>query len=444
MTKRNVLYLIADDWSPLAGCYGSPVIKTPATDRFATESVTFEHAFCTSPSCAVSRANIMTGQYSHTHGQYGHCHGIHGFRTHENMPTLPAILGKAGWHTALIGKSHIAPMSIYPFADIPTVRHLDGGEMAAALRATIAQAGDRPFYAHLGFADPHRDFAKANRQDWDGDPKVVYDRDSMPIPNFLPDHPAVRDDLAEYYQAISRLDANIGMALQVLEETGHRDDTLVIITSDHGMPFTGAKGSPFEGGHHVPLLIRAPGRHSANQRNRALVNHTDHLPTILDWCGVPAPEACPGRSVLSIIDDSDPSGWDETYFSHNFHEVTNYQPYRVLRERRYKYVRNLAWQLPRPIPSDLFASPSWEAVRSENIQQLSQRPRSVTEHAAAEELYDLEADPAEAVNLAERPEHAERLASMRERLTAFRFATRDPWLQLDYQEGLLEEPPKFG
>ena len=440
---KNVLYLIADDWSPLAGCYGSPVVKTPYTDLLAKRGVVFRHAFCTSPSCAVSRANILTGHYSHTHGQYGHCHGIHGFRTHASMRSLVQCLNEAGYLTALIGKGHVQPQSVYPFERQPGLDHRDGVQFRDHLRETIAaaDADGRPFYAHLGFADPHRGFVGPNRQEWPENPAVRYDPAEVPVPDFLPDLPEVREDLAEYYQCISRLDGSIGLALRVLEETGHVDDTLVVCTSDHGMPFPGAKASPFESGHHVPLIVAAPGLSAGGHTNAALVNHSDHMPTILDWCGVAAPDDLPGRSLLPILDQERPAGWDRTFYAHNFHEITNYQPYRVIRTRRFKYVRNLAWQLPRPFPSDLFDSPTWQAVRAAGIDQLGRRPRAVTEQAAAEELYDLEADPAEGHNLIDAAEHAAVVAELRSQLTVFRERTRDPWLMVDYQEGHLAAKP---
>lgn len=441
----NVLYLIADDWSPLAGCYGSPLIKTPYTDLLAERGVVFTQAFCTSPSCAVSRANVLTGRYSHSHGQYGHCHGDHGFRTHERMRSLVACLRDAGYLTALIGKGHVAPDSVYPFERTPSLDHRDGARFRDHLREVIAAADaeGRPFYAHLGFADPHRGFTGPNAKDWPDNPAVRYDPHAVPVPDFLPDLPEVRQDLAEYYQCISRLDGSIGMALQALEDSGHRDDTLVICTSDHGMPFPGAKASPFDSGHHVPLIVAAPGMPRTGHRNRALVNHSDHMPTILDWCGIAGPVDLPGRSLLPILEQEAPTGWDRTFFSHNFHEVTNYQPYRVIRTQRFKYVRNLAWQLPRPFPSDLFDSPTWQAVRAGDVQRLGARPRSRTEHAEAEELYDLEADPAESSNLIDQAEHAAVIAELRDELTAFRQRTGDLWLMVDYQEGRLLEKPAF-
>ena len=133
-TYKNALFLIADDWSRLASCYGNSIVKTPRIDAFAGESIVFDHAFCTSPSCAVSRACILTGQHSHTHGQYGHCHGIRGFRTSETMTSTPQALRAAGFATACIGKKHVEPSSVYPFEFEPKVNSRSSAELAAAAR----------------------------------------------------------------------------------------------------------------------------------------------------------------------------------------------------------------------------------------------------------------------------------------------------------------------
>ena len=112
---RNVLLLIADDWSPIAGCYGNSAIRTPNVDALASRGTVFTQAFCTTPSCAASRACVLTGHYSHTHGQYGHTHGIHNFHTHLSMPSIPRTLGSAGFATGIVGKLHVQPSEVYPW-----------------------------------------------------------------------------------------------------------------------------------------------------------------------------------------------------------------------------------------------------------------------------------------------------------------------------------------
>ena len=139
MSRPSVLFIIADDWSPIARCYGNEVIKTPHVDALAERGVVFDYAFCTSPSCAVSRACILTGQHSHTHGQYGHCHGIHGFRTHEQMQSTPKILKAQGYATACVGKKHVEPPSVYPFDYEPEVDPRSPADIAAKVAAFLAE-----------------------------------------------------------------------------------------------------------------------------------------------------------------------------------------------------------------------------------------------------------------------------------------------------------------
>ena len=151
---KSVMFVIADDWSRIAKCYGNDVIRTPNIDAFAERGVVFDHAFCTSPSCAVSRACILTGQHSHTHGQYGHCHGIHGFRTHAHIESVPKILKAHGFATACIGKKHVEPESVYPFDFEPRVDARSPVDMAAKVNQFLTENADKPFYLHIGSSYP--------------------------------------------------------------------------------------------------------------------------------------------------------------------------------------------------------------------------------------------------------------------------------------------------
>ena len=207
---RNVLFIIADDWSPIAGCYGNDVIQTPNIDRLASKGVVFDYAFCTSPSCAVSRACIMTGQHGHTHGQYGHCHGIHHFKTLPNMLSTSKLLGQNGYATALIGKCHTSPNEVYPFDYKQTQfpKHI-GQAVAEHFETFLTEyASGKPFYAHVASSDPHRsgDGAQYCNGPQPGHVAQVYDPADVVVPDFLPDNGATRTDLANYYQAVSRWD----------------------------------------------------------------------------------------------------------------------------------------------------------------------------------------------------------------------------------------------
>ena len=436
---RNAVLILADDWSRLAGCYGSPVIQTPFIDRFAERGVVFDQAFCTSPSCAVSRACILTGQHAHTHGQYGHCHDIHGFRTHAWMSSVPKDFRAAGFATACIGKKHVAPDEVYPFEfDRPGG---GGADRVAAAAQFLSENKDHPFYLHVGLSEPHRvKLGFGNEQPHPSITPVTYAPEDVVVPPFLPDLPAVRRDLAAYYQAVSRFDSYVGALLQAIEEAGRADDTLIIVSTDHAMPFPGAKASMFDSGHHCPFILRA-GAQSPVGRNNALMNWTNIRPTLHEWCGVPAPDDLPARSLLPILDEPNPQGWDETYFSHCFHEVMDYNPYRVLRGRRYKFVRNLAPGLKAPFPTDLYRSPTWSAARENEVAMMGERPTAHILSHAPEELYDLETDPVEAVNRIDDPALQQTVSEMRQKLLDFRVATKDPWLEVDFQEGRINFSP---
>ena len=444
--KQSVLFLIADDWSRIARCYGNEVIHTPNIDALAEEGIVFDYAFCTSPSCAVSRACILTGQHSHTHGQYGHCHGIHGFRTHEFMQSIPKILKANGFATACIGKKHVEPPNVYPFDYEPKVNARSPTDMAEKSLEFLDQYADRPFYLHVGSGHPHRaGQGYGNEKIHSGIVPVGYKPSDIIVPNFLPDIPAVREDLADYYESVSRWDQVVGAVLEALDQSGRADETLVFVTTDHAMPFTGAKASSFDSGHHCPLIIRSPAQQKRGIRNKALMNWVDFCPTILEWCGTNHPEGSTvlyGKSILPILEDESHSPgtgeWEETFFSHCFHEVTNYYPYRVLRGRRYKYVRNLAHQLTTPLPSDLFRSISWTAIRQDpNIAMLGQRPEKGFLYQDREALFDIQNDPAESTNLINDLQLTTVIDDMREKVIAFRKKTKDPWLEQSFQEGEL-------
>jgi len=240
---RNVLFIIADDWSPLARCYGNDVIRTPHVDALAGRGVVFDYAFCTSPSCAVSRACIMTGHHSHTHGQYGHCHGIHGFRTHPFIPSLPGILRSRGYATACIGKKHVEPPSVYPFEYEPEVDARSPDDMAAKVTRFLANNRGRPFYLHVGSTYPHRAGASfGNERTHAGITPTSYNAAEVVVPPFLPDLPEVRADLVEYYESVSRFDQVVGAVMAALEASGRAGETLIFVTTDHAMPLSRRQG----------------------------------------------------------------------------------------------------------------------------------------------------------------------------------------------------------
>ncbi|MCS6860684.1 MAG: sulfatase [Abditibacteriales bacterium] len=428
-SHRNVLLLIGDDHGLDAGCYGNRVIKTPNLDRLAAAGVRFSHAFATVSSCSPSRAVILTGLFVHTNGQYGLAHAEHKQSTHANVRSLPRLLRENGYRTGVIGKLHVIPPEVYPFEQqFPGGRNVY--EIAEKARGFFAAKDDRPFFLLIGYTDPHRaGRGFANEQNYRNVQKISYDPNDVIVPPYLPDLPAVRRDIADYYESVSRLDQGIGFVLKALEETGKANETLVIYLSDNGTPFPGAKTNLYDAGIHLPLIIRSPAQTQRGIVNRAMVSWVDIMPTILDWAGIKPPADLPGRSVLPILEQESPPGWDTIFASHVFHEITMYYPMRAVRTRRHKLIWNLAHPLSYPFASDLWSSPTWQTILHGGLKMMGQRATDAYIHRPEYELYDLEKDPHELSNVADDPAYAPVLSDLKARLQKMMTETKDPWVK---------------
>jgi N-sulfoglucosamine sulfohydrolase len=430
--QRNVLLVIADDQGLDLGVYGNRVLSTPNLDQLAARGTLFTEAFATVSSCSPSRSVIYTGLYSHSNGMYGLAHDVHNQHLLPSVRTLPQILKAAGYRTALVGKKHILPEDALPFdeelaPERPGIR--DVAAMANEARRFIVRDAARPFLLVVGYSDPHRAEQNfGNTRAWPGIERATYDPAKLVVPAHLPDLPEVRSDLADYYESVSRLDSGVGLLLDAVRETGHGADTLVIYLSDNGRAFPGAKTTLYDEGIHLPLIISSPAQGKRGIRNDAMVSWVDILPTILDWARVSKPQPLPGRSILPILEQSAPPGWDRVFASHNFHEIQQYYPMRALRTREYKYIVNLAAPLEFPIAGDIASSPTWRAIASRPAVGLGARSTQAFLHRPPEELYDLRKDPAEVHDLAAHPAYRAVLERMRAELTRFRADTKDPWL----------------
>ncbi len=438
--QPNIILVVSDDHGTDAlGCYGNPIVKTPNLDQLADEGVRFVNAYCTSSSCSASRASILTGRFSHGIGHYGHEHDYHHFSTFDTVRSLPQFLEEAGYLTARIGKYHLAPESVYSFNVVLDCHPRSTIEMAEKCRDILFQP--KPFFLYLCYDDPHRDFPF--RSDpwyapnsfgnvpggYPGEEVVVYSPDDVIVPPFLPDTEETRRELAEYYQSVSRIDQGFGRLMDILEEADKVDNTIVIYISDNGIAFAGAKTTTYDPGIRLPCIIKAPEIENKGVVNNAMISWVDLTPTILDFAGLDMDTIYThGRSFKDILDEENPEGWDEIFASHTFHEVTMYYPMRVYQNRRYKLIWNIAWQLPYPFASDLWASPTWQGVHRREEPYYGKR--KVTDYMQRDEfeLYDMVNDPDEINNLAGKPEYREKLDIMIEEIKDFQLRTRDPWL----------------
>lgn len=464
--QRNVIVFVVDDMGFQAGCYGNTVIQTPGIDRLAASGTVFTRAHCTTASCSASRSVLMTGLHNHATGHFGHAHGYNHFSTYESVRSLPVMLAESGYRTCSIGKYHLAPDYVYEFQEYRN-QEVQGNRnavrMAQNAKEWILEDDDRPFFLYFCTSDPHRGGGADGFSNFNDDPdrypgvrRITYRPEDVVVPPWLPDKAETRGELAEFYQAISRLDQGLSLLLDTLEETGHRNDTLIIFLSDNGPPFPGAKTCLYQPAMNLPLIVRCPGVPVTGIRTDALVTWSDVTPTVLDYCRVtprPAPQIRPrenrgsriedgphqpvrfhGRSFLAAVSQEHVPNFNAVFASHTFHEITMYYPMRVLIEGRYKYIFNIAHQLPYPFASDLHRSPTWQAVLRDQDELYGRRPVSQYLHRPRHELYDLQADPHEIKNLAGSPNHQERLKAMQQKVRDWQKSTNDPWrLKWEYE-----------
>ncbi len=440
--RPNIVLMVSDDHGREAlGCYGNQVVNTPHLDTLAGEGVLFTNAFCTTASCAASRSTILTGLHNHSTGTYGHTHGSHHFSCFDTVQTLPAMLEAGAYRTGRIGKMHYAPEHIFPFGWGPAAGTFgrDDVRMSEACREFVR--GSDPFCLYWCSHNPHRGGRLDSQPlqpngfgnppaSFPGDEEQRYAENEVLVPSFLSDIPEVRAELAQYYQSISRLDRGVGRLISVLQEEGKLENTVIIYIADNGAAFPEAKTTLYEPGMNLPCIVRSPLHRKRGTACDGLVTWTDLAPTILDFAGLlDKPSDFQGRSFAGIIDQESPEDWREEIFaSHTFHEITNYYPMRVVRTKRHKFIYNIAWKLDYSFASDLWASASWQAALRERLEHFGTRTVDAYIQRPRFELYDLETDPGEVVNLAEDPQYDGMMKAFAQKLKAFQEETEDPWL----------------
>ncbi|MBK5291165.1 MAG: sulfatase [Acidobacteriia bacterium] len=463
-SRPNILFAIADDqsWSG-ALRLGGKTLRTPASDRVGNEGVQFTNSFCAAPSCTPSRSAILTGRQIWQVQEGGVLYGT----LRPEYPVFTHLLEDAGYHVGNTAKTwapgnwkaagQTRPPAGREFNSRQMASRPDGidpRDYAANFQDFLAaRKAGQPFFFWFGCTEPHRVYEQ-------GHGRLKGKRlEDVEVPLFWPDTETVRGDILDYCSEIEWFDSHLGRMLWLLERMGELDNTLVVVTSDNGMPFPRAKVNLYDWGVHMPLSIRWGSRITAGSRAGRrvdeFVHHTDFAPTFLEAAGIRAPDGVTGRSLLPLFRESDPSR-DCAYTGLERHTMCRPDgatyPIRGIRTARYLYLRNFApgrWPTGgeflssnRTPHGDVDACPTKTFMTT--VANQKQFPREYDlcfGRRPAEELYELQSDPWQMRNVAADPKHAAGKKLLRSRLEAYlrktgdpRIEGRDPWQRYVYHQ----------
>lgn len=447
--QPNILFCISDDQSyQHTGANGDPVIETPAFDRVAQEGLRFTHAFCDAPTCGPSRSAILTGQSIWRLEEAGNIHST----LPAKFATYTDELRKAGYKVGATGKAwgpgRLEPGGrtenpAGPFYEGRTIetpfRFMRNTDYAGNFENFMAEVKEgEPFCFWMGTSEPHRGY-----EDGAG-LKSGKDLSKIVVPAVFPDNEIVRSDIADYLVEIEHFDKMVGRAIASLEERGLLENTIVVITSDHGMPFPRAKASLYDLGSRIPLAIRwTEGIENPGRVVDSFVNLSDLAPTFLSAAGLKPPSMMTARSLMDIFANNETADRDAAFIAMERHDGCRAggkgYPCRAIRTRDFMYIYNFeptrwpsgspdASVCARAIPyGEIDSSPTKTfMMENRNTHGIADLAHLSFGMRPAEELYDLKKDPEQMVNVAGSVDYEPMRSILRERLFARLAETKDP------------------
>ena len=448
-SRPNILFCISDDQSYAhAGANGDPVVKTPGFDRVAREGLRFIHAFCDAPTCGPSRSAILTGQPIWRLEEAGNIHST----LPAKFATYTELLEEVGYAIGFTGKGWSpGRLEAGGRTTNPAGPQFEGKELKPLFKGITKKyyAGnvddffaqvtkDKPFSFWLGTHEPHRRFENGAGRRTGKDP------DKVVVPPIFPDHPIVRSDILDYYVEIEHFDRMVARAVKTLERAGQLDNTIVVITSDHGMPFPRAKASLYDDGSRVPWAIRWPkGIRNSGRVVNSFVNLSDLASTFLEAAGLQPPQMMTAVSLMDVFDDKPKAARASAYIAIELHDGCRKGgkgfPCRAIRTKDFLYIKNYEpnrWPAGNPdrefcaryIPfGEVDSSPTKTLIMDNKDRPGFKRFYDLAfAKRPAEELYLLKSDPGQLVNLAGNPEFADMQKKLRSQLQKYLIKTKDP------------------
>lgn len=430
--RPNIVVFLSDDHSLRDGSvYGAKDIATPNMQRLAEAGITFENAFVVSPSCAPSRAALLTGLLPQRNGAEAN-HAA----PRADLKKLPAYFQELGYQVVAFGKvGHYAQTKDYGFDIARNFTYHEDVAVSEAVKWLEQRKSQKPLALFVGTNWPH--------VPWPKDAPGI-DAAKLAVPPNHADTPATREWRSRYVAAVQTMDRELGLVFDAARrELGH--DTLFLHTSDHGAQWPFGKWTLYDDGLRTPLIVSWPGKIARGQRTEAMVSWLDILPTLIEVAGGLVSEGLDGRSFVPVLLGQTTTHRDRVFATHSGDGANNVFPSRALRTLDgWKYIRNLhpEFRFTTHVTTSSGDSGYWsswvEAAATDPatatlVKRYLERP--------AEELYSVANDPFEQQNLAGQPAHAERLAAMRAELDDW-MRTTDDTQQVFGPPNLLTEPER--
>ena len=431
LERPNILFCIADDWGwPHAGVYGDSVVQTPTFDRLAQEGLLFDQAYVSSPSCTPSRSAILTGQHFWRLEQAANLWST----LDRKFPVYPLLLEEAGYAIGSWRKSW-GPGDLSE-GGYDTLR--PAGPKYEGFGAFLAEKpADQPFCFWLGASDPHRPY-KAGTGAASG-----INTATLTVPGFYPDNETIRNDIADYYYEVNRFDADVGRAIAMLDSIGELENTIIVVTGDHGMPFPRCKANLYDWGTRVPLVLSWGVKIREPKRIREFVSLIDLAPTFLELAGLSIPEEMSGTSLAPLVNgDNIASNFvtmgRERHTPAQASPSMDGYPARAIRTEAFLYIRNFSpdrWpagvQEGATHPMNTFADSDNGPTKTflvDNRDNPAIRPYYdwCFGQRPSEELYAIADDPYQLNNLADQDSYQLVKEILSARLDSALVATRDP------------------
>jgi len=422
----NILLIVSEDNGPELGCYGAPV-QTPNIDKLASSGTLFENAYVPQAGCSQSRAALLTGLYPHQNGQIGLATWNYEMYS-EKIPNIVNTLKDGGYDTGIIGKLHIKPKSAFRFdyKEIPKSNfQRNNPELYQTKASEFFKSSKRPFYLQVNYPDAHRPFIPQVN----GIPeRPLKASDVAALPYIGIDHPEIRQQTADYYNCIMRLDHYIGELINALKKSGKFDNTVIIYIGDHGADLPRGKRTCYEGGIRVPMIISWPNAKPKQRRNE-LVSTLDIFPTICEIAKLKTPSTLAGASLKEIIHGEKPDWRKIMVTEYHVHSNHNPWPQRAIRNKRYKLIFN-------PLAGEI--NPGYEFTMGKKFISVSESElmKSATDQVRNAykiskkppliEFYDLQTDPFEFNNLANEEKYSEEIKKLKYLLQHWQKDSEDP------------------